>query len=132
MRHSGQQCCLLNASGDTLDIYTASPYILRMLFIETSTFTKLLPNYLTDEEYRGLQTYLLQKPDAGDLIKGSGGVRKVRWAPAGSGKSGGIRAIYYWKKSDHEIWMLTLYSKSERASIPGHTLKQIAEAIKNG
>ena len=102
-----------------------------MLFIETSTFTKLLPNYLTDEEYRGLQTYLLQKPDAGDLIKGSGGVRKVRWAPADSGKSGGIRAIYYWK-SDHEIWMLTLYSKSERASIPGHTLKQIAEAIKNG
>lgn len=103
-----------------------------MLFIETSTFTKLLSNYLTDEEYRGLQSYLLQKPDAGDLIKGSGGVRKVRWAPAGSGKSGGIRAIYYWKKSDHEIWMLTLYSKSERASIPGHTLKQIAEAIKNG
>lgn len=103
-----------------------------MLFIETSTFTKLLPNYLMDEEYRGLQTYLLQKPDAGDLIKGSGGVRKVRWAPASSGKSGGIRAIYYWKKSDHEIWMLTLYSKSERASIPGHMLKQIAEAIKNG
>ncbi|MEO9586806.1 MULTISPECIES: type II toxin-antitoxin system RelE/ParE family toxin [Marinobacter] len=103
-----------------------------MLFIETSTFTKLLSNYLTDEEYRGLQNYLLQKPDAGDLIKGSGGVRKVRWAPAGSGKSSGIRAIYYWKKSDHEIWMLTLYSKSERASIPGHTLKQIAEAIKNG
>jgi len=96
-----------------------------MLCIETSTFTKLLSNYLTDEEYRGLQSYLLQKPDAGDLIKGSGGVRKVRWAPAGSGKSGGIRAIYYWKKSE-------LYSKSERASIPGHTLKQIAEAIKNG
>jgi hypothetical protein len=60
-----------------------------MLFIETATFTKLLPNYLTDEEYRGLQTYLLQKPDVGDLIKGSSGVRNVRWAPAGSGKSGG-------------------------------------------
>ncbi|WP_245526862.1 type II toxin-antitoxin system RelE/ParE family toxin [Desulfurivibrio alkaliphilus] len=89
-------------------------------------------NYLSDEEYCGLQTYLLQKPDAGDLIKGSGGVRKVRWASAGTGKSGGLRVIYYWKKSDHEIWMLTLYSKSERASIPGHTLKQIAEAIKNG
>ncbi|MBL1266297.1 MAG: transcriptional regulator [Halomonas sp.] len=103
-----------------------------MLFIETSTFAKLLPSYLTDEEYRGLQAYLLQKPNAGDLIKGSGGVRKVRWASEGSGKSGGIiRAIYYWKKSDHEIWMLTLYSKAERASISGHTLKQIAEAIKN-
>lgn len=86
-----------------LDGYTAMPYILAVLFIETSTFTKLLPSYLTDEEYRGLQTYLLQKPDAGDLIKGSGGVRKVRWAPAGSGKSGGIRAIYYWKKSDREV-----------------------------
>ena len=105
---------------------------LKMLFIETSTFTKLLPRYLTDEEYGGLQSYLLQKPDAGDLIKGSGGVRKVRWAAAGSGKSGGIRVIYYWKKSDHEVWLLTLYSKSERASIPGHGLKQIAEAIKNG
>ncbi|WP_148861321.1 type II toxin-antitoxin system RelE/ParE family toxin [Marinobacter fonticola] len=103
-----------------------------MLFIETSTFTNLLPDYLSDEEYRGLQTYLMQKPDAGDLIKGSGGVRKVRWAPTGSGKSGGFRAIYYWKKSDHEIWMLTLYSKSERASIQGHMLKHIAEAIKNG
>ncbi|WP_239023777.1 hypothetical protein [Salinicola corii] len=79
------------------DIYTALPYICVMLFIETSTFTKLLPSYLTDEEYRGLQTYLLQKPDAGDLIKGSSGVRKVRWAPTGSGKSGGVRAIYYWK-----------------------------------
>jgi len=54
---------------------------------------------------------------------GTGGLGKV---------SGGIRAIYYWKKSDHEIWMLTLHTKSERASIPGHTLKQIAEAIKNG
>jgi hypothetical protein len=71
--------------------------------------------YLTDDEYPGLQMYLVQKPDAGALIKGSGGVPKVRWAPAGSGKSGGIRVIYYWKKSDHEIWMPTLYGKSERA-----------------
>lgn len=104
---------------------------IKMLFIETSIFTKLLPNYLTDDEYLGLQTYLMQKPDAGDLIKGASGVRKVRWAPTGVGKSGGLRAIYYWKKTDHEIWMITLYSKSERTSIPGHMLKQIAEAIKN-
>ena len=102
-----------------------------MIFIETSTFTKLLSNYLSDDDYRGLQSYLLQKPDAGDLVRGTGGVRKVRWAQSGKGKSGGIRAIYYWKKSDHEIWMLTLYRKSERATIPSHVLKQIAEAIKN-
>ena len=103
-----------------------------MVFIETSLFSKILPKYLSDEEYRRLQSYLLQKPDAGDIVRHSGGVRKVRWAPSGEGKSGGIRAIYYWKKSDDEIWMLTLYSKSERATIAGHILKQIAESINNG
>lgn len=100
-----------------------------MIFIEASTFTKLLPKYLSDEEYQALQTYLMQKPDAGDLVRGSGGVRKVRWALDGAGKSGGVRVIYYWKTQDHEIWMLTIYSKSERATIPSHVLKQIAEAI---
>lgn len=105
------------------------PYDVFMIFIETTAFTKLLPNYLSDEEYRALQTYLMQKPDAGDIVRGSGGIRKVRWASDRKGKSGGIRIIYYWKKPDHEIWMLTLYRKSERSTIPGHILKQIAEAI---
>ena len=102
-----------------------------MIFIETSFFTKLLPSYLGDEDYRGLQNYLLQHPESGDVVRGSGGVRKVRWAADGKGKSGGVRVIYYWKKSDDEIWMLTLYSKSEQATIPGHHLKKIAEAIDN-
>ena len=102
-----------------------------MLFIETSNFSKLLPKYLTDDEYRALQSLLMQRPGAGAVIKGSGGVRKVRWAPSGSGKSGGVRVIYYWKKSEDEVWMLTLYHKSERSTIPGHALRQIAEAIKN-
>jgi hypothetical protein len=100
-----------------------------MIFIEATTFTKLPPKYLNGEEYRGFQTYLMQKPNAGDLVKGSGSVRKVRWAAEGKGKSGGVRVIYYWKKPDHEIWMLTIYSKSERSTIPGHILKKIAEAI---
>ncbi|MDO9318437.1 MAG: type II toxin-antitoxin system RelE/ParE family toxin [Gammaproteobacteria bacterium] len=73
----------------------------------------------------------LESPDAGEIIKGSGGVRKVRWASTGSGKRGGLRVIYYWKNASHEIWMLTLYSKSEQSTIPGHMLKQIAEAIRN-
>ena len=102
-----------------------------MLFIETSNFTKLLPKYLTDEEYRALQAYLLMRPEAGDIVRGSGGVRKVRWAPAGSGKSGGVRVIYYFKRSQHQIWMLTLYQKSEQATIASHLLKKIAEALKN-
>jgi len=102
-----------------------------MIFIETIIFTKLLPKYLSDDEYRALQWYLLIYPDAGDLVRGSGGVRKVRWAPEGKGKSGGIRVMYYWKKSVKEIWLLTLYSKSEKATIPGHVLKKIAEEIEN-
>jgi len=100
-----------------------------MIFIETRAFTKLLPNYLSDEEYRGLQSYLLQKPEAGDIVRGSGGVRKVRWSRDGGGKSGGVRLIYYWEKSESEIWMHTLYSKSERATISGSDLKRIWEAI---
>ena len=64
-----------------------------MVFIETTTFTKVLSDYLSDDEYHGLQAWLLNKPDAGDLVKGSGGVRKVRWAPLCKGKSGGVRII---------------------------------------
>ncbi|WP_299735591.1 type II toxin-antitoxin system RelE/ParE family toxin [uncultured Endozoicomonas sp.] len=102
-----------------------------MIFIETSKFTKLLPDYLSDDEYRMLQWHLQEKPDSGDIVRGSGGVRKVRWATEGKGKSGGVRVIYYWKNSDHEMWMLTIYSKSEQASLPGHILRKIAEAIEN-
>lgn len=100
-----------------------------MIFIETQAFTKLLPDYLSDDDYRGLQTYLLQKPDAGVIVRGSGGVRKVRWSSQGHGKSGGVRVLYYWQKSDSEIWMLTIYSKSERATISGQDLKRIAEVL---
>ena len=107
------------------------PYKNIMIFIETTTFTKLLPKYLTDDEYRLFQWYLILSPEVGDLVRGSGGVRKVRWAPEGKGKRDGIRIMYYWKKSDEEIWLLTLYSKSEKASIPGHILRKIAEEIEN-
>ena len=102
-----------------------------MIFIETTIFTKLLPKYLTDDEYRVFQWYLLLNPVVGDIVRGSGGVRKVRWASTGKGKRGGIRIMYYWKKSDDEIWLLTLYSKNEKATIPGHILKKIAEEIEN-
>ncbi len=103
-----------------------------MIFIETSTFTKLIGSYLTDDEYRGLQSFLLKRPNTGKIVRGSGGVRKLRWAISGKGKSGGIRVIYYWKRADDEIWLLTVYGKSERDTIPGHILRKIAEEIKHG
>jgi hypothetical protein len=65
------------------------------------------------------------------VVPGSGGVRKLRWAMTGKGKRGGVRVIYYFKKQDNEIWMLTIYSKSEVENIPAHVLRQIAVEIKN-
>ncbi len=100
-----------------------------MEFIETSIFTKLIYTYLSDDEYLGLQVFLLKHPEAGNIVPGSGGIRKLRWAMAGRGKRGGVRVIYYFKKQDSEIWMLTIYSKSEVENIPAHTLRQIAEEL---
>ncbi len=107
------------------------PYNTIMVFIETSTFTKYLYRYLTEEEYVGLQSFLLLKPDAGNIVPGSGGVRKLRWGIAGRGKRGGVRIIYFLKWQDHKIWMLTLYAKNEVSTIPAHILRRMAEEIGN-
>lgn len=102
-----------------------------MVFIETSVFTRVIADYLTDDEYAGLQSFLLQRPDTRAIIRGTGGVRKLRWRISGRGKSGGIRVIYYWYVSEDEIWLLTAYGKSERDTIPAHTLKQIVDEMKD-
>jgi hypothetical protein len=60
-----------------------------MVFVETTTFTKHVGDYLTDDEYLGLQMFLMERPDAGQIIRGTGGVRKLRWAVAGKGKVAG-------------------------------------------
>jgi mRNA-degrading endonuclease RelE of RelBE toxin-antitoxin system len=102
-----------------------------MEFIEALAFTKYLYDYLSEDEYLGLQSYLLQYPESGKVVPGSGGVRKVRWAMSGRGKSGGARVIYYFKKQDDEIWLLTIYSKNEVENIPAHVLRQMAKEIEN-
>ncbi|WP_427400763.1 transcriptional regulator [Glaciecola sp. 1036] len=84
---------------------------------------------MSEDEYIAFQNYWLTNPNAGVLIRGSGGVRKVRWVSGGTGKSGGVRIIYHLKQSDNEIWMLTIYGKSEVDTIQSHILKQIAKAI---
>ena len=100
-------------------------------FVETSLFTRLVNEYLSDEEYGRLQLELISKPEAGVVIKGSGGVRKIRWAAAGRGKRGGYRVIYFVRRSKNVIWMLTIYPKNVSDSIPGHVLKQIRMEIEN-
>jgi len=100
-----------------------------MLFVETSIFSAQLGDWLSDEEYRQLQGYLIEHPDAGALIRGSGGIRKVRWAAKGKGKSGGVRVIYYWAKMPAHVYLLTIYGKSERADIDRAMLKRIAAKL---
>jgi len=79
-----------------------------------------------------LQQALVAKPDAGDVIRGSGGIRKLRWGVAGRGKRGGVRVIYYLRSHQDEIWMLIVYAKNEEASIRGHVRKKIKEEIDGG
>lgn len=100
-------------------------------FIETQIFTRLVGEYLSDENYGQLQRELIQNPKAGAVIRGSGGVRKIRWAAAGRGKRGGYRIIYFARSSKGVIWMLTMYPKNVADSIPSHILKQIREEIEN-
>ena len=69
-----------------------------MEFIEATAFTKHIYEYLSEDEYLGLQSFLILNPEVGKVVPGSGGVRKVRWAIAGKGKSGGVRVIYYFKR----------------------------------
>ena len=93
-------------------------YIMKIMeFIETPTFTRMLTALLTDDEYRGLQNELMEDPERGDIIKGGGGIRKLRYAAQGRGKSGGVRVIYYWVKDNHQIYMLVVYPKSKKDNL---------------
>ena len=100
-------------------------------FIESPLFTKLVDEYLTDDEFRELQSGLGARPDAGAVIPGSGGVRKLRWALPGRGKRGGLRVIYYLKTQQEEVWLLTLYPKHVTDDIPAHILRKIREEIED-
>jgi mRNA-degrading endonuclease RelE of RelBE toxin-antitoxin system len=100
-----------------------------LTFIETKLFTRLVQNYFTDDEYAALQNAIVANPEAGDVIRGSGGVRKLRWGLAGRGKRGGVRVIYYLQLQQGQVWMLTLYAKNEADSIPSAVLKKIKEEL---
>lgn len=88
-----------------------------MEFIETPTFTRAVLSLLTDEEYKDLQDVLVENPELGDLISGGGGIRKVRYAAQGRGKSGGVRVIYYWAKDKEQVYMLMIYPKSKKDNL---------------
>src|SRR4030043_1693340 len=100
-----------------------------MVIIETSIFTRRIQTILSDEEYRLLQVHLVNKPDSGKVIRGSGGLRKLRWSAGGHGRRGGIRIIYYWFVSQDTLLFLFAYSKSEQGELTPEQLKQRRKVV---
>jgi hypothetical protein len=88
---------------------------MKALFVELPAFERYRQEYLSDEAYRGLQNELLKAPEAGDVIMGTGGLRKIRHGDPqrGKGKRGGLRVIYFWWESQRQFWLFTLYDKSD-------------------
>ena len=99
-----------------------------MVIVETPVFTRRLTRLMNDEVYRELQEELVRHPDGGDLIPGSGGLRKLRWKGRGRGKRGGLRIIYYWNVPDR-IFMLLPYSKNETADLTKDQIKVLRQLV---
>jgi hypothetical protein len=102
-----------------------------LTFVESPLFSKQIYDYLDDEEYAAFQLYLASTPDAGDIVKESGGIRKVRWGRKGHGKSGGVRVMYFARLQAGEIWLLLIYAKSAVDSISGNILRALKEEMEN-
>ena len=100
-----------------------------MKFIETSIFTKQVQKLLPDDNYRMLQSALMFRPDAGPVISGSGGLRKIRWKLPGSGKRGSLRLIYYWDPPE-SIYMIFMYRKTDQENLTPLQVKALKKLIK--
>ena len=101
-----------------------------MIFKETAVFTGQVRRLFDAESYRRLQLMLAARPDAGPVIPGSGGLRKVRWPGSGRGRRGGVRVVYYWAGSDNVILLLLAYPKSDRDDLTAKQLREIAVLVK--
>ncbi len=100
-------------------------------FVEARAFTAVLNDYLGDDEFRALQVELSANPEAGDVMEGTGGFRKLRWGDKrrGKGKRGGLRIIYYWFDERGRIWLLSIYDKDELADLTPAQKRALKEAI---
>ncbi|MES3002383.1 MAG: type II toxin-antitoxin system RelE/ParE family toxin [Pseudomonadota bacterium] len=99
--------------------------------VETLLFQKQWPLYWTEEERGEFAVHIAENPDAGDVVPGSGGIRKVRWRRAGLGKSGGVRVIYFTRIAEEEIVLLMLYAKSATDNLTGEKLKEIRRVLES-
>ena len=99
--------------------------------IESQLFTNLAKDIWSEDERGEFCAWLVEHPEAGNVIQGSGGCRKVRWGRAGMGKRGGVRVIYLFKRADGRILFLTIYAKTVLGNIPAHLLKAIVKELEN-
>jgi hypothetical protein len=102
-----------------------------MVIVETLIFTRQVLELLTDDEYHKLQVVVANRPSAGALIKGGGGLRKIRWATKGRGKRGGVRVIYYWAVKQERLLMLFMYPKSERDYLSPDQLRILRKIVED-
>lgn len=102
-----------------------------MEFFETPAFTRHVHRYLSDDEYAAVQQFLAANPEAGDVMPGTGGFRKLRWGDErrGKGRRGGLRIIYYLLLGDQQIWLFTLFGKDEAADLTAAQKRQLRAAI---
>jgi hypothetical protein len=102
-----------------------------MEFFEGPAFTRYVSSYLSDDEYRELQHRLASAPELGDVISGTGGFRKLRWSDSrrGKGRRGGLRVIYYYFQGEQQIWLMTLYDKSEASDLTPREKQALKSAI---
>ena len=96
---------------------------------ETPEYLRRCDKLLTEGERRDVVDYLAAHPKAGDLMEGTGGVRKIRWARAGRGKSGGVRIIYYVHSEAMPLYLLTVFAKNERANLSKAERNDMAEMV---
>ena len=101
-----------------------------MVIKETSVFTRQVSKLLDAESYRLLQLRLAADLEAGDLIRGTGGLRKIRWQGSGRGKRGGVRVIYYWAAREDVVLMLLMYGKSDRDDLSADQKRVLVALVK--
>lgn len=100
-----------------------------MEIVETSIYTEDIIKLLTDDEYQELQRFLAEHPKAGDVIKGSKGLRKLRWKLKNKGKSGGIRNIYYYYEEQYTLYMIYVYEKSKTEDLTPKQIEMLRKAF---